>query len=61
MDVAKQLGRYKYMSKILFRHLHPAWNLSKDDDLYKRNESKDYWKLDELNYLKRKKLLQCEY
>lgn len=53
-DVAKNLGRYKYFDKILFRHSHPAWGLGVMDDLYLRNESRVNWDKDERNYNERK-------
>lgn len=55
-DVAKQLGKYKYMGdhKIIFRHYHPAWGFGRMDELYKRNESRVNWNKDEKNYISRK-------
>jgi len=57
-EVAKILGRYKYMgdSKKLFKHYHPAWGHGQMDDLYRRNESRENWNMDEANFNLRKKI-----
>jgi hypothetical protein len=40
-DVAKIRGKYKYMGheNIIFRHMHPAWNLGQWDEQYRQTES----------------------
>ena len=55
-DVAKQLGKYKYMGddKILFRHLHPSFGLAPTDEQYKRTVSPVFWAHDERVYNERK-------
>lgn len=37
--VAKKRYAYKFIDKILFRHLHPAWGLSPMDEQYARQDS----------------------
>jgi hypothetical protein len=55
-DVAKELGRYKYMGhdKILFRHLHPSFGLARYDEQYRKTEAHDVRSRDEMNYINRK-------
>lgn len=38
-EVAKKLGRYKFVDKHIFEHLHPAAGKAKKDDQYRRTES----------------------
>lgn len=47
-DVAVMLGKYKYMGddKVLFRHMHPAWNLAESDEQYQKTESQEMWNHD---------------
>ena len=47
-EVAHLLGKYEYMgdSKILFRHLHPAWGLAEYDEQYRKTESEEFNKSD---------------
>jgi len=54
--VAKQLGCYKYMGDNLklFRHLHPAWGLAKQDELSIKTEDRALWVADESTFNKRK-------
>lgn len=54
--VAKQLGCYKYMGDNvqLFRHLHPAWGLAKQDALSIKTEDRALWVADEITFNKRK-------
>lgn len=55
-EVAKLLGKYKYMGDetILFRHLHPAWGLAPSDEQYRKTEAPELWRHDENVYRKRK-------
>lgn len=55
-EVAKLLGRYKYMGDdcVIFRHFHPAWGLSKYDKQYQKTESREMWDHDEKVFNKRK-------
>lgn len=39
MQVAKMLGKHRYVNKDIFRHNHPAWNAAPMDDQYKHTES----------------------
>lgn len=50
-DVAKALGKYAYVSKSLYRHMHPAWGLAPMDAQYQYTES--FESADKLTYLKR--------
>lgn len=56
--VAKQLGCYKYMGDNvqLFRHLHPAWGLAKQDALSIKTEDRALWVADEITFNKRKRI-----
>lgn len=56
--VAKQLGCYKYMGDNvqLFRHLHPAWGLAKQDELSIKTEDRALWVADEITFNKRKRI-----
>jgi len=56
--VAKQLGCYKYMGDNvqLFRHLHPAWGLAKQDELSIKTEDRALWIADEITFNKRKRI-----
>ncbi len=51
-DVAKNLGKYKYVPQLVYRHLHPAWGLAPMDDQYIKTES--FESVDKQNYLTRK-------
>lgn len=37
-EVAIILGEYKYIPIVIVRHLHPAYGMAPNDDLYRRNE-----------------------
>jgi len=52
MLVARQMDKIVYLgdSKILFRHLHPAWGLCEFDAQYRKTESKETWTADEHNF-----------
>lgn len=54
-EVAKQLGKHKYMGNdlILFRHLHPSFGLSRYDEQYKRTEHVDVRGRDHTNFINR--------
>jgi len=56
--VAKQLGCYKYMGDNvqLFRHLHPAWGLARQDELSIKTEDRSLWVADEITFNKRKRI-----
>jgi hypothetical protein len=53
-DVAKILGKYKYVNKHILRHEHPAWGYGIADDLLKRTEDSSVYKKDHETYLRRK-------
>jgi hypothetical protein len=38
-EVAKSLGRYKFIDKVIFEHMHPAAGKAKKDDQYRLTES----------------------
>lgn len=52
MEVAKMLGRYKYMKKRLFNHNHPLHGLAEKDQLYLHTVS--FHKEDKATFEKRK-------
>lgn len=55
-EVAKLLGKYKYMGddRILFRHLHPSFGLSRYDAQYNRTEASDVRGRDLTNLINRR-------
>ena len=55
MEVAKKLGRHKYMGdKQLFQHKHPAWGFEEWDAQYAKTEDLGVNEQDKNNYLARK-------
>jgi len=52
MDVAKILGRYKFVNETIFLHLHPAHGNALNDNQYRYTES--FHPIDKATYLKRK-------
>ncbi len=54
MDVAQQLGRYKYIDLQIFSHEHPAWTGEPADALLMHTES--FFEIDQETYRKRSKL-----
>jgi hypothetical protein len=54
MDVAKQLGCYKYIDEHVFEHLHPAWTGETPDAQLLHTQS--LYRRDERVYIKRKSL-----
>lgn len=54
-EVAKELGKIKFIDQVLFKHEHPAWNNNQTrfDALYARNEA--LFDRDHEVYLERKK------
>lgn len=53
-EVAQALGRYKYVDKTIFNHLHPAYGKGVFDSQYARTES--YNGQDRETYLRRKQI-----
>ena len=51
-DVAKQLNKYVYIPKFMYKHMHPAWGLGKMDAQYQRTES--FFNVDKATYEQRK-------
>ena len=54
MDVAINIGCYKYVNQSIYKHQHPAWVGGLVDDLLK--ETQAFYREDEINYLRRKRL-----
>ena len=54
MDVAQQLGRYKYIDLQIFSHEHPAWTGEPADALLMHTES--FYEIDQETYKRRSKL-----
>ena len=54
MDVAQQLGRYKYIDLQIFSHEHPAWTGEPADALLIHTES--FFEIDQETYQRRSKL-----
>lgn len=53
MEVAKKLGKYKYIGKHLFVHNHPAWTRERPDKLLIKTNS--YYQEDMITYQRRKR------
>jgi len=53
-EVAKKLGKYKYINEQLFEHRHPRWNKSEWDDQYRKTEDKIVYSKDRETFIKRK-------
>lgn len=51
-EVAKKLGRYKFISKVIFEHHHPAAGKGQKDDQYKKTEA--FGAIDKNTFLRRK-------
>ncbi len=54
MEVAKMLGRYKYVPEQIFEHRHPAWGLAEKDAQYRKTEKFNI--LDKATFQRRKKI-----
>jgi hypothetical protein len=54
MDVAKQLGCYKYLNELVFEHLHPAWGKAPIDAQLLHTQK--FYRQDERTYRKRRSL-----
>lgn len=55
-EVAKLLGKYKYIKKNIVRHEHPIWGYGIKDDLLIRTEDPVIYKKDHETYLRRKSI-----
>jgi hypothetical protein len=53
-EVAKLLGKYKYVNEKILCHEHPIWGYGIADDLLKRTEHRTLYQADHQTYLKRK-------
>jgi hypothetical protein len=53
-EVAKKLGKYKFINTPLYDHLHPVWNMAQWDDQYRHTES--FYATDGATYNRRKAL-----
>jgi hypothetical protein len=51
MDVAKKLGKYKYVPERIFDHYHPAWTGEPIDAQLRHTQG--YYHIDEQTYIKR--------
>lgn len=54
MDVAQQLGKYKYINQQIFSHEHPVWTGQAADDLLMHTES--FFEIDHETYKRRSRL-----
>jgi hypothetical protein len=54
MEVAKILGRYKYVDEKILEHRHPAWGHGEKDAQYRKTEKFNI--LDKATYMRRKKI-----
>jgi len=55
-DVARLLGKIKFINNNLFIHAHPIWGKGEMDTLYKRNEEPVSYEKDHQLYARRKKI-----
>ena len=53
-EKTKMMDKYVFINKEIFLHLHPIWNMTAFDDLYRKNEDQKYYQKDRETYLKRK-------
>lgn len=53
-EMSRMMGVYVFINKEIFLHLHPIWNLTSFDELYRRNESPEFYQKDRDNFNKRK-------
>lgn len=51
-ELAKKLGRYKFVNKVIFEHMHPAAGKAVKDQQYRLTES--FGSVDKATFLKRK-------
>jgi hypothetical protein len=54
MEVAKKLGRYKYVPEQIFEHRHPTWGLAEKDAQYRKTEKFNI--IDKATFQRRKKI-----
>ncbi len=54
-EVAKKLGKYKYINNQIFEHQHPCWGFGTKDALLNRTESNVVYAQDRATYEERKK------
>lgn len=54
MEVAKILGRYMFVNKIIFDHFHPIWGMAEMDAQYLISENQNSYRIDNNTYQKRK-------
>lgn len=53
-ELCRKIGKYFYINKRLFSHLHPMWKLSQWDQLYRETESKENYEKDRATFLELK-------
>lgn len=56
MDVAIILGRYKYIDKLIFLHLHPCFGKAPTDEQYQRTEDPKVYAADRKTYFDFKRI-----
>lgn len=54
-EIARVLGKYKFIDLQLYSHLHPAWGTGDKDYVYARNEDQELYAIDHKTYLEIKK------
>jgi hypothetical protein len=54
MDVAKKLGKYKYIPTDIVRHEHYRWGFGSQDELSKKEDGQESYKIDRETFLRRK-------
>lgn len=53
-EMTKLMGKYAYINKRLFSHLHPIWKTAAWDSQYRATESKENYAADRETFLKHK-------
>ena len=53
-EMAKSLGKYKFINKNILDHFHPIWNMTAWDAQYRKTEHQDVYKQDKDTYEKLK-------
>jgi hypothetical protein len=54
MEVAKKLGKYKFINNQLFEHRHPRWKKAEWDEQYRKTEDAKVYAKDRETFMRRK-------
>lgn len=53
-ELTRLMNKYVFVNKRLFTHAHPIWRASVWDELYRKNEAPELYRMDGENFKKRK-------